>query len=200
MKRLIVLRHGYTFEDSEEPRRVGRNTDLTLVERGRKKIQQMADFLQSYKIDRIISSNLKRTLESAYIIKEKINFDQEIEIDDNFKEIDYGPDENKLESQVIARLGVKALAQWDEENILPEGWKIDLKTVKEAWVNLARIIPDDQTTLLVTSAGIARFSLNILPANISHKSFKINPAHLALFEKNKEWELKLWNYFPAKLS
>jgi 2,3-bisphosphoglycerate-dependent phosphoglycerate mutase len=200
MKRLIVLRHGYTFEENEEPRRVGGKTDLPLVTRGKEKIQQVALFLSQYLINRIISSNLKRTIESANIVKQVINFPKEILIDDRFREIDYGPDENKVESEVVKRIGKQALLDWEQNNVLPKGWVADTNSIKQAWVDLASTIPDNQTTLVVTSAGIARFAIEILSIEekeISKKnSLKINPGHISIFENLQVWKLKEWNYLP----
>lgn len=77
-----------------------------------------------------------------------------------FNEIDYGPDENLPEDAVIKRVGAKALKDWDEKAIVPQGWNFDPEKCINDWKNFAdHIVSDRQScVMVVTSNGIARFA------------------------------------------
>src|SRR5207245_776434 len=85
---------------------------------------------------------------------------------DMFDEIDYGPDEGKPEAEVIARLGQTAISNWDSNAIPPPGWQVDPNKIIQQWQDFAKNLTkhnENETILVITSNGIARFSYHILP-------------------------------------
>lgn len=158
--RLIIVRHGNTFAPGETPRRIGAGTDLALADSGRKQASQLAAWFadQGYRFDRALSSPLRRTRETAETILSAQDVPPEIALSDFLAEIDHGVDEDQPEEAVVARLGPKALRDWDERGIVPEGWTANRDGRLAEWTGL--LAKDAaSTTLLVTSNGAARFAL-----------------------------------------
>lgn len=163
MTTLIIARHGNTFESGEPPRRVGARTDLPLTEKGRMQARGIGLWLKENKLipDVVYSSTLKRTLETAQLAIIESGVKQPVFQLEIFNEIDYGPDENKTEDEVIARLGVQALKEWDKHAIVPKGWLADPEAIIRNWQGFAgsiRAHDDNETILVVTSNGTARFA------------------------------------------
>ncbi|MDR1744532.1 MAG: phosphoglycerate mutase family protein, partial [Planctomycetota bacterium] len=128
--RLLLVRHGNTFRDNEIPRRVGRRTDLRLVEEARS--EKAARFLldAGLRPDRVFAAPLRRTMETAGIIVRTMGLPLTPIPADAFSEIDYGPDENRTEEEVMLRLGRARLShetnekKTDETYLLEEGRKV----------------------------------------------------------------------------
>ena len=107
---------------------------------------------------KIVAAPLKRTMKTAELAAEELGYSKKIEICADFTEIDYGPDENKTEDVVIARIGQQAIDLWNEKAIVPEGWKVDPNQIIETWKKFAEQIADNETVLLVSSNGVIRFA------------------------------------------
>ena len=161
MKTLIIARHGNTFRKGETPTRVGARTDLPLVEeeRGRgiglylKKLGLMPN--------RILAAPLQRTLSTAKLAAEELGNPCPVQPDARFIEVDYGPDENKTEEEVIARIGADAIDRWNAEAIVPDGWKVDVAAIISNWKDLTAEVKDGETLLCVSSNGTIRFAPHI---------------------------------------
>lgn len=224
MKTLIIVRHGNTFLPEQTPTRVGGRTDLALVEE--KKGRAIGKYLLENKIkpDRIYAAPLKRTLGTAQLLIEEAGLDSEIIIDNNFVEIDYGPDENKTEDEVNLRLGrvylennnlpaetpiedilnygKQAITQWDSDATVPEGWIVDVEQIIQSWKDFSNTIEENETVLMCTSNGIIRFAPHIL--NEGYEAFsqrnggiKVSTGSISIFEnKNGKWTCKIWNFKP----
>lgn len=205
MTRLIIARHGNTFTKDQTPTRVGARTDLSLVESGEEQAKKLGQYLKSHNIapQFVYTSALKRTIETAQIACETAGLTPEYIKDPIFNEIDYGPDENKTEAEVIARIGEQAIKDWDSAAIPPEGWIVDPEQIKKSWVSFfqkAALVDGD--VMVVTSNGIARFAPYILDDFDSfakdHK-IKLSTGALAIFDneyKDREWKVKNWNVKP----
>lgn len=202
MTTLLIARHGNTFGPEETPTRVGARTDLPLVEKGREQARAMGQYLKAENFipDQVFSSHLKRTYESAEIILDSLGQnDLAVTRSEIFNEIDYGPDENKPEEDVIKRIGAEAVKAWDEEAIVPEGWMVNPDQIIQNWKNFAQDIlgKGAQTTLVVTSNGIARFA-PYLTNDFAHfkENYKIKLSTGALgilVYKNGTWHVQGWN-------
>lgn len=152
---VTIVRHGNTFAPDEEPRRIGARTDLPLVESGVAQAQRLgrAFAAQGLTFDRALAAPLKRTRETiAHIIG-----DREIETADWLAEIDHGPDEDRPEAAVLARIGKPALDAWDMRAEAPGGWHVDAEARLAGWRDL--YASPGGRVLIVTSNGAARFAL-----------------------------------------
>ncbi|MEO0398441.1 MAG: histidine phosphatase family protein [Pseudomonadota bacterium] len=163
MTKLFILRHGNTFDKGDIVTRVGGRTDLPLSSSGRAQAAAIATTIAKRrpKITRILSSPLSRTMQTATIVRDTAAPGAEIERLEALREIDYGPDENKPEDEVITRVGEEAIALWDADGVPPPGWRVDPPTLTAAWTDLFRRCAQSAgDVLIVTSNGVARFALD----------------------------------------
>jgi broad specificity phosphatase PhoE len=156
----VIVRHGNTFAADEPPRRIGAATDLPLVESGRDQALQLgAHFAaRGWRFARLFASPFARTCETAALIASRLSDAPAIDTRAWLAEIDHGPDENRTEPEVVARIGADALANWDRRGVAPPGWKIDADMRQQGWRGFYAARPDGMS-LLVTSNGAARFGL-----------------------------------------
>ena len=181
MKTLIIARHGNTFAKGETPTRVGCHTDLELVEEERGR--GVGLYLKKLGLvpTRILAAPLKRTMGTAALAAEAAGCTCSVEPDHRFIEVDYGPDENKTEEQVKARLGAEAakaegidpatltaeeldakgeaiIDKWNADATVPDGWKVDVQQIRDNWMSLASEVKDGEIMLCVSSNGTIRFA------------------------------------------
>lgn len=171
MRRIFIIRHGNTFASSVDARRVGSRTDIPLVESGLAQADRLGVWFadQVPRIGRLLCSPLLRARETADRVAAATG--RPIDgVRDWLGEIDHGPDEGRPEADVAARIGAKALADWDERAIAPDGWIVDADTRIAAW---RAFFADGHggVDLLVTSNGAARFAL--LAANLPLGAMKL---------------------------
>jgi len=163
MTRLVIVRHGNTFESGEPPRRIGARSDLPLTAAGIGQADALARHFSGNGVtfDRVLSGALKRTRRTAEAIAGK----QPIETADFLTEIDHGPDEGQPESAVIDRIGNDAITLWETQWVAPEGWEVGAQWRLLAWREFVERVAEEMpggTILLVTSNGAARFALAAL--------------------------------------
>lgn len=164
--RLIIVRHGNTFDKGDVVTRVGGRTDLPLSVSGRAQAEALARHFAATSFATARSGPLKRTRETANAILGAQANPPELLTDLFLREIDYGPDENRPEEEVIARIGKAALDAWERDFIPPPGWRVDPAALVGNWQQLfaeLRELPGDH--LIVTSNGIARFALTAAEAH-----------------------------------
>lgn len=205
MTTLIIARHGNTFGPGDIPTRVGARTDLPLVESGREQAKAIGQYLKANKLipDVIYSSALQRAQETAQIAVKESGIKNPVFTLDIFNEIDYGPDENKTEDEVIARIGAQAITDWDKHGTVPDGWRADPDEITRNWQDFAdqiRAHDDNETILVVTSNGIARFAPHITgdfeDFRKNHK-LKLATGTLGIFVcKNSRWTVAGWGIKP----
>ncbi|HPD82684.1 MAG: histidine phosphatase family protein [Alphaproteobacteria bacterium] len=225
MTLLIIARHGNTFGPEDTPTRVGARTDLPLVESGRDQAKKLGCYLKDHNFvpEVTYSSQLKRTIETAEIALKQTNFPQPVFPLNIFNEIDYGPDENQTEDNVIARIGAQAIKEWDEKAIVPEGWQFNPDECIQNWKNFAEQIlldchpeqsegshyltqdssaslQNDNIVLVVTSNGIARFAPHItdhFDSFADNNKIKLSTGALGILEfSQNKWIVKDWNIKP----
>lgn len=194
MVRLLIARHGNTFDKGEIIRRVGRGTDLPLSKSGREQAAQLGKYLQQTHPDicAVFTSNLQRTIETAQIALTAMHSTLKPIATDIFDEIDYGVDEGKAETEVIARLGETALKKWDQDNVVPNGWNVDPETITKNWHEFAQEIQQkyhNKTVLVVTSNGTARFA--------PEHQIKLSTAAVSMLTiEGDQWHAEYLNHKP----
>lgn len=161
--RLLVARHGNTFAPGDVVRRVG-TTDLSLVASGLNQGRLLGVYLKQQHLipDVIFTSKLKRAIQTAEQAQLTMGSDLPIETLSIFNEIDYGPDENQPEENVIARIGKDAMSAWETQAIVPQGWSVDPDTLIKNWLDFSIHLRTNymgKTCLVITSNGVARFYL-----------------------------------------
>jgi 2,3-bisphosphoglycerate-dependent phosphoglycerate mutase len=206
--KLLLVRHGNTFAAGEVVRRVG-VTDLPLVESGLQQGRLLGAYLQKQQLipDVVFSSQLKRTRQTAEQLLSVVTPKLEIKSLAIFNEIDYGPDENLPEEQVVARIGDLALKEWESVAKVPPGWSVNPKQIIINWQEFAQEMQmnyTNKTILVVTSNGIARFAPYLtgnFPKFAAQHGIKIATGALCIFENRSGepyWECKQWNFKPTK--
>ena len=158
--RLYIVRHGNTFDKGDIVTRVGGRTDLPLSVSGRTQADALAKSLASVPFASARSGPLKRTRETAAAILAAQATPPELTTELFLREIDYGPDENRPEDEVVARIGKSALDAWERDFIPPLGWRVDPAAITGNWQEMFHDLRDERGPhLIVTSNGIARFAL-----------------------------------------
>lgn len=207
MTKLIIARHGNTFSAGETPRRVGARTDLPLVPSGIEQARHLGMYLKQTGVclDAVYAAPLLRTKQTAETAIQALGADVEITSLEIFTEIDYGPDENKTEEEVIARVGVDSIEAWNREARVPAGWQVDPQAIITNWQTFAEKLVGEHptgTVLVVTSNGIARFSPYLtgdFDAFANQHAIKISTGALCVFEYSSScWTINDWNVRPSK--
>ena len=205
MTTMIIARHGNTFDPDDTPTRVGANTDLPLVEKGIEQGKAIGRYLKNNKLipDVVYSSSLQRTIQTAETAIKESGVSNPVFQLDIFNEIDYGPDENQTEETVIARIGEQAIKDWDENAIVPDGWNVNPDEITENWKKFADqacAFDDNETILVVTSNGIARFAPHItgdFEDFAQNHDIKLSTGAIAILKhENGTWVIKEWNIKP----
>jgi probable phosphoglycerate mutase len=96
--RLWLMRHGET-EWSLSGQHTSR-TDIPLTEHGRRRAEELRDYLKGTKFDAVFVSPMKRARETCAIA----GFADQAVVDDNLKEWDYGVYEGKTTAQIRAEV------------------------------------------------------------------------------------------------
>lgn len=185
-RRVVIVRHGDTFGPGEPPRRIGARTDLPLVERGREQARALAVHFEKEgcAFDRILASPLRRTHETAEAIAPG-----RAVLAEWLREIDHGPDEDRTEDEVVARIGRAARDAWERDGTPPPGWRVDADARLAAWRRF--LAEASGSTLLVTSNGSARFALlalGVAPAKIRTGAYGVL--------EGEPWTSAVWDVRP----
>lgn len=213
--RIIIARHGNAFIEGQIPTRIGAKTDLPLVEEHR------ARSIGKYIIDKniipdiVYAAPLQRTMQTATLAIEAFGGTMKPVTDENFREIFYGPDENKTEEEVLLRLGHgdinkghKIIEAWNTKAIVPEGWEVDPDKIIENWKTFAKNVEEkypNRNVLLVSSNGIIRFAPH-LTGNFKefaeNHAIKVSTGGVCIFEKKANdvfWKCTAWHEKPYTL-
>lgn len=162
--RIVIVRHGNTFAAGQTPTRVGARTDLPLVDSGRDQAFCLGESLKNAGLSpiHIYTSTLQRTIVTAQLCCQTMMCSAPHEQLPFLNEIDYGPDENKPEGEVIERIGEAAIKDWDTKGVMPAAWLPNPAVIVSAWQSFLNKVQTDfknKTIMVVTSNGIARFAL-----------------------------------------
>ncbi len=201
MTKLLIARHGNTFDKGDILRRVGLRTDISLSNSGKKQSDALSTYLaKDYPhIEHIYCSELKRVRETAKIIADKQSLNPEISILPWLNEIDYGIDDGKPEQEVIQRLGQDAIERFEQTSQLPPGWDLDVTHLKSCINTFAQnlVSHQDKTYLVVTSNGIARFFSILLKNKHQQTVLKMPTASISLLvNKDDVWSCTYWGKRP----
>lgn len=161
--RLILVRHGNTFESGETPVQVGSRSNLPLTAKGKEQAHQFAQKLISEKTtpSAIYAGTLKRQIQSAEIIGKDLNLEKIITIDEPaLTEIDYGLWEGLTAEEIEDRWSSE-YSDWNEQAIWPENifgrsmqWHQD--EIGQWLQQLRSTYQPEDTVIGITSNGIIR--------------------------------------------
>jgi len=203
MTRIVICRHGNTFDKGDIITRVGARTDLPLSNSGKVQAKALAEYFSApnsdYNFTQAFCSPLIRTHQTGDTILKLKHTSKELKILEFLTEIDYGIDENKAENDVVARLGQKAIDLWDKKATPPNGWKVDPLSIIEAWKNFFSNSADyNDDILVVTSNGIARFALDAVDEIATDAPRKLRTAAYGIIEiENGHSKVTAWDIRAA---
>jgi probable phosphoglycerate mutase len=210
---LLLARHGNTFEASEKAVWVGARTDLALTAKGREQAQALAAALEPLKprIARVIAGPLKRTREHADIAVQLAGFKAAVAIDERLREIDYGLWEGKSSEEIHALGGDGELRAWNRWGEWPRSpqWTPSPETIAANAAGLAGELAagltGDRAVLLVTSNGILKFFLKLVPGAFegmaARGALKVATGHCcALRHSERGWQVVFWDCEPSRLA
>lgn len=204
MATVFVVRHGNTFDKGDIVTRVGGRTDLPLSSSGTEQAGTLGRHFRDkgLRFDTAYCSTLRRAQKTAEIILRCTESGVGLSPQPFLTEVDYGPDENKPEPDVIARIGEHALSVWEREAVPPAGWIVDIEGIIKGWTDLfarASSLPPDVNVLAVTSNGVARFITRVPGFRNSYPidSLKLRTAAYArLMCTPSATELTQWDLRP----
>jgi broad specificity phosphatase PhoE len=209
---LLLARHGNTFEAGEAATWVGARTDLPLTAKGREQAEALGAALEPVKprLKRILAGPLKRTREHAAIAARRLGFEAPAKIDERLREIDYGAWEGKTSEEILAAGAETELKAWDKRGVWPSspGWSPSedaiAKNAADIAGGLAAAISRDDAALIVTSNGILRFFLKLVPgafdAMAADGKLKVATGNCcALAFEGGAWRVAFWNRQPPNV-
>jgi broad specificity phosphatase PhoE len=209
---LLLARHGNTFEAGEKTVWVGARTDLPLTEKGREQAGALATGLDPIKsvIKRVISGPLKRTREHAAIAAGQLGLNASMGIDERLREIDYGAWEGRTSAEIKALGGGTELKFWNEQGQWPRSpsWTPSAEAiagnVAKLAQELAQEIAGGNAALLITSNGILKFFLKLVPGAFDEMAakgkLKVATGNCcALRCRERVWEVTFWDRNPLQL-
>ncbi len=209
---LLLARHGNTFEAGDKVVWVGARTDLPLTAKGREQAEALGEGLQPIKstIKRIVSGPLSRTRGHAAIAAQVLGTRQRVEVDERLREIDYGLWEAKTSDEIQVLGGGEELKAWDERGVWPTSpsWSPAEDMIATNAVELAHelagSLASDDVVLVVSSNGILRFFLKLVPgafeALAANKGLKVATGNACALRYEKgTWRVTFWNRPPQHL-
>lgn len=209
---LLLARHGNTFSKGDKVVWVGARTDLPLTAKGKAQAEALAAGIEPFRphIKRVISGPLKRTKEHAEIAAAGLRLETPIEADERLREIDYGLWEGKSSEEIQALGGDTELKAWNEKGDWPRipGWappaEIIAANVAQLAGELAATLGGGDAALLVTSNGILKFFLKLVPGAFEDmaatEALKVATGHAcALRHSARGWEVLFWDREPSQI-
>lgn len=209
--RLILCRHGNTFNADETPVMAGLKNDLALVEEGGKQAERMGRALRDAGVvpTAVLCSELRRTHRFAEIVMEQVGLVAEPMVDARLNELDYGEWTGKSDAEVIDAFGTK-FNQWQKQWQWPRGcgWGSDEATVQAEVAaflqDLTSFYNEDETVVAVCHNGRMRYFLSMLPGErerrIADQSFKVKTGHAGIMLWDGDtWRIDGWNMSPVEV-
>lgn len=205
--RLLLVRHGNTFESGETPRQVGARSDLLLTEHGRKQAGFFADYLISKHLTpaAIYAGALQRQTETAKIIGAALRGKPPIHLNEKaLTEIDYGVWEGLTTDQIVEKWEKEYHAWTTERKWSPlfGGSEEEHLHAIEQWLTRLRdkYSPGD-TVLGVTSNGTLRFFYALASHSQKIDDLKVKTGHFCeLSLKENSLEIIHWNKDPKAIN
>ncbi len=227
--KLIVVRHGNTFEKGESVRRVGAGTDISLTAEGMRQAERVGAYFSTHGLmpAAIFAAPLKRTIQTATEIRQKLGADIPVREAEFLKELHFGEDDGLPETEVLRRMGHRVLGpdvkdaetlaaegkacleRWSREFIVPPGWSVDVEERFRQWREFGTCLLTqytDQTVLAVTSNGVARFAWGLTAAadentagELPGAGMKMATGAFSIFTHDGgAWRCEMWDIRPGE--
>ena len=160
MKTLYLVRHGET-KWNHELRYLG-HSDIPLNKTGQKQAKALAKRIKGLKVDLILASDLKRTMQTAKAANSTLK--TEIKKEPRLREIFFGEIEG-VESKIAKKRFAKELKKWmeDPDYALPGGESLGAFSNRLiSLLNDIKKMDDVDSIMLVTHNGVIRVMIQLL--------------------------------------
>ena len=146
---IYLVRHGQT--DWNLIKKTQGQLDIPLNETGRVEAQKSAELLMGKNINQIISSDLKRTVETAHIINRHLGVP--MQFDERLRELNYGSLQGTFNQNISPET-------WKRFNYYPEEFQAeDLYAFYMRIKSFFDDLDDSKNTLVVTHGGTIRMMM-----------------------------------------
>lgn len=209
MIRLILVRHGNTFESNETPTIVGARSDLPLTAQGCEQARQFARYLLSNNIcpKTIYAGGLKRQIETATIISEHVSSLVQC-YEPALTEIDYGAWEGLTQEEILNHWQQEyhhwtTKAEW-AHGVFGRNLEDHICDINNWLKNIRTSHGPGDTVVAVTSNGIIRFFYSLQEKGWEFyvekrevEKLKVKTGHFCELHVNSSLiEIKSWNIKP----
>jgi broad specificity phosphatase PhoE len=201
--KLILGRHGNTFEEGQVPVYIGACEDLPLTKTGIEQAKYLGQTFKrlGIKIADVYSGSLRRTLDYAnYVIKELGSLKPII--DPRLNEFDYGAWSGLSQQSIRDQWGDGALNAWEQQAQSPKNARWSPQS-DEMFARIRAFSEQllsqyqDQTVLVITSQGCLRFFLR-LSGHLTQ--VKVATGNICQLIHQDHWHLVAWNQKPEDLN
>jgi broad specificity phosphatase PhoE len=191
-----LARHGETKWNAEN--RICGRSDVPLSEAGRRQAKRLAERLKPISFDALYSSPLKRAIDTARFISERIGL--EPVVDDRLVELDYGQWEGKTLEEIMKN-DVNTLRAWEADpgEVAPPGGESGLaaqQRVVHFLDSLAARHPKGQVAV-VFHKTVCRLAichvLGMSPSDYRRKLIMENAALSIIQPSEDDWQLITYN-------
>ncbi|MBJ7449874.1 MAG: histidine phosphatase family protein [Parachlamydiales bacterium] len=212
MIRLIIVRHGNTFESGQTPVQVGLKTDLPLTEKGCLQAEYFAKYLEvkNIKPKAVYAGSLKRQVKTAQIVCKYLHIQDALKLNEPaLNEIDYGLWEG-LSTEDIQSKWPDDYANWTEESrwadgIFAQSLGHHIKAI-QSWIKqLLQTYKANDCIIGVTSNGIMRLFQTFqttqwqqLVHDRNMEKIKVKTGHFCdlLIDDDGSVQIQSWNVNP----
>ena len=202
--KLLLARHGNTFEAGQPATVAGRAQDLKLTREGEAQASRIGGWVTADNPVAIYCGALQRTRRTAEIVAGVCSAPAPME-DGRLTELDFGEWGGLTMDEVRQRFGDAEADAWEHDARMPagRGWSPDAAELTDAVQGFIADIHQlhaGQTVLAVTSNGVLRYFAHIVPGLFKRLrdegGLKVKTGHLCAFEIADEPKLLFWNRAP----
>ena len=210
--RLLLARHGDTFNPGDRVVFVGSRNDLPLTERGRAQADAVGKALVGKTLGKFafFCGPLQRTRIFAEIASQHLHPRPSVAVDARLNELDYGLWAGLTTEEVRSRWGEAELCGWDTRSIWPQnaGWPENEQQITAEVLSLVAELKSSglDSALLVSSNGRLRYLLKAIPGAFEQYTAsgqaKVRTGNLCMLElsSNGGGRILSWNTPPEQLT
>jgi probable phosphoglycerate mutase len=198
--RIILSRHGNTFEPDEKVVMAGLKNDLALAQKGELQARDLGKKLKAEGIipEAFYCSELQRTRRYAEIVIEELGIDATPIVDARINEVDYGNWTGLSDGEIIEKFGQDAVDAWQKYSQWPmpeSAWTGTPEEKKQEVLSFCAEIAEkyqgNKTILAVSHGGLIRSFLNLFTPPMA----EINCYEYASEQGEfPSWKVKTGNY------
>ncbi len=183
---LLLVRHGESVFNAEG--RLAGQADVPLSDRGRRQVERLAPLVESYKPDRVLSSDLARARQTAASLGYP-----EATLSAEWREMDLGA----WTSERVATLPADQYAAWRAGTLTPPGGEMWADFCARISTSLDRVMGEGGDTVLIsTHGGVVRAVCSLLVDLPPERIVPVNPASLTAFECKDRSRMVAFNMGP----